>query len=338
MLREVREDGSVLTYYYDTAGICGFSKRTYVTDEDGNTSYTDAYYFYHKNLQSDVTAILDQNGNVVAEYLYDAWGKCYITYDPTGIGAINPIRYRSYYYDTETGLYYLNSRYYDPNTGRFINADSPENLGADGSILSYNLYAYCIGNPSNRVDSEGEWSMPNWAKVVVGAVTTVAAVAVTVATGGAALPVIAGVVASTAVSGAIGYATGGTQGMVDGLADGFMMGGIGALGGAVIGGASRTIKNAKSGITIGKKGTFEDVAALANTRHYSGLTEFNLIKKVAGEKAAETVGWWQNKCVVKAVMALKGAIYDCGGELTGSYAKEIALTKGYQYLYNIWLM
>ena len=55
-------------------------------------------------------------------------------------------------------------------------------------------------------------------------------------------------------------------------------------------------------------------------------------------KAAETVGWWQNKCVVKGVMALKGAIYDCGGALTGAYAKEVALTKGYQYLYNVWLM
>ena len=62
------------------------------------------------------------------------------------------------------------------------------------------------------------------------------------------------------------------------------------------------------------------------------------IKKVAGQKAAETVGWWQNKCVVKGVMALKGAIYDCGGALTGAYAKEVALTKGYQYLYNVWLM
>ena len=52
----------------------------------------------------------------------------------------------------------------------------------------------------------------------------------------------------------------------------------------------------------------------------------------------KTVGWWQNKCVVKGVMALKGSIYDCGGALTGAYAKEVALTKCYQYLYNIWLM
>lgn len=102
--------------------------------------------------------------------------------------------------------------------------------------------------------------------------------------------------------------------------------------------AARTVKNAKSGITIGKTGQFEQFAELTKTQHYSGLKEFNFIKKVAGQKATETVGWWQNKCVVKGVMALKGPIYDCGGALTGAYAKEVALTKGYQCLYNIWLM
>lgn len=123
-----------------------------------------------------------------------------------------------------------------------------------------------------------------------------------------------------------------------GAADGFMTGGLCALGGSVIGGAARTIKNARAGITIGKVGRFESVAEIANIRHYSGLKEFNFIQKTLGTKAAETVGWWQNKCVVKGVMALKGAIYDCGGALTGAYAKEVALTKGYQYLYNVWLM
>ena len=80
------------------------------------------------------------------------------------------------------------------------------------------------------------------------------------------------------------------------------------------------------------------VTEIAKTRRYLGLKEFNFIEKTFGTKAAETVGWWQNKCVVKGVMALKGAIYDCGGALTGAYAKEVALTKGYQYLYNVWLM
>ena len=118
------------------------------------------------------------------------------------------------------------------------------------------------------------------------------------------------------------------QAALDGAADGFMTGGFCALGGSVVGGAVRTIRNAKSGITIGKMGTFEDVSRLANTQHYSGLKEFDFIKKVAGKKTAEAIGWWQKKCVVKGVMALNGSIYDCGGALTGAYAKEVALTRG----------
>ena len=340
ILRENTGSNSI-TYYYGYDGIIGFD-------------YNGSDYFYHKNIQGDVIAIYTSSGAKVASYEYDAWGNHKIL-DANGnevtatthIGYINPVRYRGYYYDVETGLYYVSSRYYDPEIGRFINADDIDYLGADGSPLSYNLFAYCMNNPVNRFDVNGNWSLPNWAKVAIGAVATVAAVAVTVATGGAAAPVLIGVAASTIGGAAVSavnhrVTTGSWEGAgkaaLDGAADGFMTGGLCALGGSVVGGAARTIKNAKSGITIGKVGTFEDVAALAKTRHYSGLKEFNFIKKVAGQKAAETVGWWQNKCVVKGVMALKGAIYDCGGALTGAYAKEVALTKGYQYLYNVWLM
>ena len=346
LIRELR-NGESLIYFYGVDGICGFSHRYNYSYNDGNHGYSEKLYFYKKNLQGDVIAIYDEDGHKVAGYVYDAWGKCTITTNVDGIATFNPIRYRGYYYDVETGLYYLESRYYDPETGRFINADSPENLGADGSLLSYNLFAYCLNDPINRFDSEGEWSMPTLLKIAVGAVATVAAVAVTVATGGAAAPVLIGVAASTIGGAAVstvnhritnGSWEGAGKAALDGATDGFMTGGLCALGGSVIGGAARTIKNARSGITIGKMGTFENVAELAKTQHYSGLKEFNFIKKVAGQKAAETIGWWQNKCVVKGVMALKGAIYDCGGALTGAYAKEVALTKGYQYLYNVWLM
>ena len=209
------------------------------------------------------------------------------------------------------------------------------------------MFAYCFNNPGNRFDDNGNWSLPRWAKVAIGAVATVAAVVATVATGGAAAPVFIGVATSTISGAAVrafnhrvssGSWKDAGKAILDGAVDGFVTGGLCTLGGSIIGGAVRTIKNAKYGITIGKVGTFEDVAELAKTRHYSGLKEFGLVKKVFGQKVAETVGWWQNKCVVKGVMALKGAIYDCGGELTGAYAKEVALTKGYQYLYNIWLM
>ena len=320
----------------------------FLYDESGNAYsfvYNGTQYYYVRNLQGDVVKILNTSGGVVASYTYDAWGK--VTNSGNVVGQYNPIRYRGYYYDTETGFYYLQSRYYDPVVKRFISADDASLLGANGDFTSLNLYTYCLNNPVNRLDEYGTFSLPNWAKIAIGTVATVAAVAVTVATGGAAAPVLIGVAASTIGGAAVSavnhrVTTGSWEGAgkaaLDGAADGFMTGGLCALGGSVVGGAARTIKNAKSGITIGKVGTFEDVAALAKTRHYSGLKEFNFIKKVAGQKAAETVGWWQNKCVVKGVMALKGAIYDCGGALTGAYAKEVALTKGYQYLYNVWLM
>ena len=204
----------------------------------------------------------------------------------SGVGYENPLRYRGYYYDWESGFYYVSSRYYDPEIGRFINADDTEYLGSDGSVLSYNLFAYCMNNPVNRFDVDGNWSLPNWAKVVVGAVATVAAVAVTVATGGAAAPVLIGVAASTiggAASGAIQHrvATGSWEGAgkaaLDGAADGFMAGGLCALGGSVIGGAARTIKNARSGITIGKMGQFDRVEEISKTRNYSGLKDFDFI-------------------------------------------------------------
>ena len=101
-------------------------------------------------------------GNVVVSYVYDAWGK---VYSVTGsmadtLGQINPIRYRSYYYDNETGFYYLNSRYYDPDVKRFINADSQLSMG---SVAGTNLFAYCCNNPVNMTDSTGNW--PKWIDV-----------------------------------------------------------------------------------------------------------------------------------------------------------------------------
>ncbi len=140
-------------------------------------------------------------GSVVVSYAYDAWGK---VYSVTGsladtLGTINPIRYRSYYYDTETGFYYLNSRYYDPEIKRFINADG-EISGVGGELNGYNLFSYCMNNPVNMTDESGNW--PKWLgkaiAVVAVAAVVVAAVAVTVVTFGAGS--VAGVAAITAAA------------------------------------------------------------------------------------------------------------------------------------------
>ena len=130
-------------YYYDTSGsVIGFSLN-------------DTFYFYGKNIQGDIKYIYDANGSIITEYCYDAWGK---TLSITGslasaVGEKNPFRYRGYYYDRETGFYYLNSRYYDPQVGRFINADGV--MGANGGFLSYNLFSYCSNNPVIFSDHSG---------------------------------------------------------------------------------------------------------------------------------------------------------------------------------------
>ena len=115
-----------------------------------------AYYFY-KNLQGDIIAITNSAGTVVARYTYDAWGKCTITSDTSGvsIATINPFRYRGYYYDTESGMYYLQSRYYDPAVGRFINADDSRIINMFYGITIVNIYTYCENNPVKNIDPTG---------------------------------------------------------------------------------------------------------------------------------------------------------------------------------------
>ena len=109
-----------------------------------------------KNLQGDVIAITDRSGLVVARYSYDAWGVCTVEQDSAYcIGGINPYRYRGYYYDSEIGMYYLQSRYYNPTVGRFVNADETTCLGTSGTILGYNLFLYCFNNVVNLCDPYG---------------------------------------------------------------------------------------------------------------------------------------------------------------------------------------
>lgn len=140
-------NGERLTFRYDEAGS---PVSVYYTSNAGNRAY-----WYVKNLQGDIVAITNSAGTIVATYTYDAWGKLRASTDTDSlhIGTINPLRYRGYYYDTETGFYYLNSRYYSPTWGRFINADSL--TGANQDLQSYNLFAYCSNNPVNYLDPSG---------------------------------------------------------------------------------------------------------------------------------------------------------------------------------------
>ena len=110
-------------------------------------------------MQGDIVAILDANDNTVVQYTYDIWGKLVSITGSLAdtVGAINPLRYRGYYYDTETELYYLQSRYYSPDLMRFISQDDVKLSNAQGEPLGSNLYAYCLNNPVNYIDPYGTW-------------------------------------------------------------------------------------------------------------------------------------------------------------------------------------
>ena len=117
--------------------------------------YNNVPYYFHRNLQDDIIAIVDKAGNTVARYAYDAWGACIFASGESEIASINPFRYRGYYCDIETGYYYLQTRYYDPATGRFLNSDDIKYLGTTDTSIGFNLFSYCDNNPVNRSDVNG---------------------------------------------------------------------------------------------------------------------------------------------------------------------------------------
>ena len=149
----VEESNSTHTIYYlyGQSGLIGF-------ELDGIP------YYYVRNLLGDVTGVIDTSGNLVVQYAYDSWGKVLSTTGSMAdtVGTLNPIRYRGYYYDVETGLYYLQSRYYDPETGRFISPDEFDYLGVDGTPLSFNLYTYCNNNPVKYSDEAGNFAISGY--------------------------------------------------------------------------------------------------------------------------------------------------------------------------------
>ena len=130
--------------------------------------YEGKYYFYVKNLQGDIVSIVDESGTAIVNYSYDSWGRLLQIEGSKKdtIGILNPFRYRGYYYDTETGMYYLKNRYYDPEIRRFICADETGTICMLlETVHNKNLYLYCNANPIVRRDENGEI----WEDLIFGA-------------------------------------------------------------------------------------------------------------------------------------------------------------------------
>ena len=195
-----------------------------------SVNYNGTEYYYLRNGQNDIVGLMDESGVRVVEYIYDAWGKLISTTGTlaTTLGADNPFRYRGYYYDTETGLYYLTTRYYDPEVCRFISADVYMSTGQ--GVLGGNMWAYCGNNPVNRYEVDGKcWNIVIGA--VIGAITGVVSQVVSDAL-------------TTAVSGELTISNWQTY-------VGAFVGG--AVGGAILGGTGNVgLANAASGfVTTG---------------------------------------------------------------------------------------
>ena len=202
-LKGVEKDGTSVTYAYDQEGIriqktvgdtetryylngskivaveTGSEKLHFIYDQSGNLfamkAGSELYYYLH-NCQNDIIGLVDSMGTQVVSYQYDSWGKPVTMTDATadGVGSKNPFRYREYCWDEETGLYYVNSRYYDPETCRFISADDISLVSASPMALTdKNLYAYCDNNPIARLDLDGMFWM-HVAAALTGAVVNVA--------------------------------------------------------------------------------------------------------------------------------------------------------------------
>ena len=158
-MRTSRTNGGVTYhYYYDGGTLTRMEVSSYMLQFDpmaDTVTMNGTLYYYVRNLQGDVNLILNTDNEIVVWYEYDAWGNIVQTGGTLvdTLGILNPLRYRGYVYDTETGLYYLQTRYYNPEWGRFINADGYVSTGQ--GILGNNMFAYCLNNPVLLYDPSG---------------------------------------------------------------------------------------------------------------------------------------------------------------------------------------
>ncbi len=244
LIRQTGGSGTI-DFIYGSGGVIGFK-------------FNNTTYIYRRNLMGDVTHIYTTDGTLVAHYVYDAWGNHKITTDVNGIGTLNPIRYRGYYYDTETGLYYLETRYYDPETGRFISQDSIDFL-VPNHLTGLNLYAYCNNNPVMYSDPSGCFAITT--AILIGAAIGLAIGATAggisaynnaKASGSTGGELIGKTVLGAVGGGVIGAAAGAVVGAGAWLAASAITAGIGAIGAGIsaLSGGATTMALATGGTVV----------------------------------------------------------------------------------------
>ena len=318
-------------FLYDESGVIGMIYT------NNGTSTT---YYFQRNIQGDVIGVYDTNGNEVAKYGYDAWGKCTIlsTTNST-IAYANPFRYRGYYLDSETGWYFLNARYYSPEWRRFISPDDTAFLDSE-TPNGLNLYCYCNNDPVNYADPSGHEPLSNIGKWIIGGLAFAGAVALTALTGGALLPLFIGMASSIVLGGLIEGTMSGVnggsfwQGFWDGAADGAMWGGIFAFGGAAL----RTVKMFKNGVAIGENMTrVKKLAQIGHQITYKPMPGYKLISSIWGEEVARNLSMQHNRRFIERMVKMGVTIVDFGIDASRPnrsfyYLMETLFTTGYEFL------
>ena len=282
-LRKSKTVGGVTTKYIYADGKLlrqtGSNTIDFIYGADGITGIkvnNDYSYLFMKNIQGDVEKIISADGTVVGEYAYTAFGKCTIITNTDNIAEINPIRYRGYYYDEDMHLYYLKSRYYDPELGRFMTIDDISYIDTE-TINGLNLYAYCGNNPVMRVDENGtawwHWVVAVVIVVVITAITAGAAAAVA-----GALGATAATIQAVAVGAAIGgLVTGGVELVSQGIETNWQTVDLGSIAietftGALYGGAFGALGATTSvGLRLGMRGAIVVTSGLNAALH--GINE-----------------------------------------------------------------
>ena len=302
----------------------GKGDMTFLHDDTGayiGLIYEGVEYYYMKNVQGDIIGIVDAEGVIQAVYTYEPFGKLFSIETKSGflrydgdwsVGGMNPIRYRGYYYDYDTKLYYLNSRYYDPYVGRFLNADGYVSTGQ--GVTGFNMFAYCLDNPVNMTDETGGFPF----------------FAITAAIGAVVGAVVGGVVAAKNGGNiwagiGIGAAAGALIGTGVGMAAGAALAGsITATTGAVMAGGSALVSTvATGGFGAGATYVANNLQQAASNLAPAAQAAANKMQQVVAKgKAGETASGLVKNTQRIYITAIKYRIPD-GLDTTNKILSEV---------------